>query len=524
MKSPKQNTPAHWQTTAARRTPADRLQSPAASLPSTWRRSPAQATAALLGALLTATAAATLVAAVSAPASASASAQRPAPGSAAAAYLAVDAPVVALRGVTVLDGTGGPPLRGQTVLVDGGRIAAVGADGTVETPEGAETLELDGHTVIPGLVGLHNHLYYTAAGGRAAQLTYSAPRLYLGSGVTTVRTTGSRQPFAELNLKAEIENGRVPGPRIHVTAPYITAGGGVSTMTMLESPEQARRFVRYWAEEGATWLKAYTNIRAAELGAAIDEAHKQGIKVTGHLCSVSFTEAVTLGIDNIEHGLPTNSDYVPGRARDECPAGLTRTALQADVAGPEVAATFKAMIDADVPMTSTLAVYELFFKGRPVRDQRSLDAMAPEVREDYLASKAQIDETGWPEEELFNAMAYEKAFHDAGGLLAAGVDPTGNGGALPGYGDQRNYELLIEAGFSPSDAVQVMSANGARVLGVSNRLGTVEAGKVADLVVLRGDLTEAKEIIREVVFVFKDGVGYDSPKMLRDVQGLVGIR
>ncbi len=453
-----------------------------------------------------------------------ASAQRPVAGSAAAAYVAVDAPVVALHGVAVLDGTGGPALRDQTVLIEGARIAAVGSSGAVDVPNGAEMLDLQGHTVVPGMVGLHNHLYYTAAGGRAAQLTFSAPRLYLGSGVTTVRTTGSRQPFAELNLRAEIDAGRVPGPRIHITAPYITAGGGVSTMTMLESPEQARRFVRYWAAEGATWLKAYTNIRSEELGAAIDEAHKQGIKVTGHLCSISFTEAVALGIDNIEHGLPTNSDYVAGRGKDECPPGLTRAALQTNVDGPEAAATFKAMIDAGVPMTSTLAVYELFFKGRPVRDQRSLDAMAPEVRDDYLKSKAQIDDAGWPEEELLNAMAYEKAFHDAGGLLAAGVDPTGNGGALPGYGDQRNYELLIEAGFSAPDAVRVVSANGARVLGVHDALGAVEAGKVADLVVLRGDLAEDAAVIRNVVFVFKDGVGYDSEKMLRDVQGQVGIR
>ena len=452
-----------------------------------------------------------------------ASAQRPVPGSQAASYVAVDAETMALRGVTVLDGTGGPALRNQTVVITGNRIAAVGYAEQVDVPEGAEVLELSGHTLVPGMVGLHNHLYYTAAGGRAAQLTYSAPRLYLGSGVTTVRTTGSRQPFAEINLREEIEKGNVPGPRIHITAPYITAGGGVSTMTMLESPEQARRFVRYWAAEGATWLKAYTNIRSDELGAAIDEAHQQGIKVTGHLCSISFTEAVALGIDNIEHGLPTNSDYSPDRAKDECPSGLLASATQVDIASPEVAETFGAMIEAGVPMTSTLAVYELFFQGRPVQDQRTLDAMAPAVREDYLASKAQIDETGYPVEWLKNAMAYEKAFHDAGGILTAGVDPTGNGGALPGYGDQRNYELLIEAGFSPADAVKVLSANGARVLDVFDDLGTVEVGKIADLVVMSGDLTAAPSVVRNVVLVFKDGVGYDSPKMLEDVRGRVGI-
>ncbi|NNF25747.1 MAG: amidohydrolase family protein [Gemmatimonadetes bacterium] len=450
-------------------------------------------------------------------------AQRPVEGSPAASYVVVDAEAVALTGVTVVDGTAGPALRNQTVVIQGNRIAAVGPDGSVTIPEGAEVHELAGHTVTPGMMGLHDHLYYTAAGGRAAQLTYSAPRLYLGSGVTSVRTTGSQQPYAELNLKSAIEEGTLPGPRIHITAPYITGGSGASTMTFLNNPEQARRFVRYWAAEGATWLKAYTNIRSEELGAAIDEAHKLGIKVTGHLCSISFTEAVDLGIDNIEHGLPTNSDYTAGRAKDECPQDLMTSAGDVDINSPEVAQTFQKMIDAEVPMTSTLAVYELFFQGRPVRDQRSLDAMAPDVREDYLRSKAQIDEVGLPVELLHKAMAYEKAFYDAGGILAAGVDPTGNGGALPGYGDQRNYELLIEAGFQPEEAVQVLSANGARVLDVFDDLGTIESGKIADLVVLQGDLTADPSVIRNVTIVFKDGVGYDSPKMLDDVRGRVGI-
>ncbi len=452
-----------------------------------------------------------------------ASAQRPVPGSAAASYVAVDAEIVALTGVTLIDGTGGPVQRGRTIVVEGNRITAVGPDGRVSIPGGASVMDLNGHTVIPGLVGLHNHLYYTAAGGRAAQLTFSAPRLYLGSGVTTVRTTGSRQPYAEINLREEIEAGRAPGPRIHITAPYITGGSGLTGMTLLNSPEQARRFVRYWAAEGATWLKAYTQIRSEDLAAAIDEAHKQGIKVTGHICSVSFTEAVALGIDNIEHGLPTNSDYYPGRGKDECPQDIMAQALTVDVNSPEVAHTFTTMIDAGVPMTSTLAVYELFFQGRPVRDQRTLDAMTPAVRTDYLANKARIDEVGRDPAGLLNAIAYEKAFYDAGGVLAAGVDPTGNGGALPGYGDQRNYELLSEGGFAPVDAIRVLTANGAQVLGEDD-LGTVERGKIADLVILSGDLTADPSVIRNVTVVFKDGVGYDSPRMLEAVRGLVGIR
>ena len=155
-----------------------------------------------------------------------------------------------------------------------------------------------------------------------------------------------------------------------------------------------------------------------------------------------------------------------------------------------------------------------------------LETMAPEVKQAYLQVRAQIDTSSkWPltTEMLKNAMAFEKAFVDAGGTLAAGVDPTGFGGALPGFGDQRNYELLIEGGFTPAQVVQIMTANGAKILGVSDQLGSIEKGKAADLVILDGDLAADPATIRKVTTVFKDGVGYDSPKLIASAKGRVGI-
>ena len=316
------------------------------------------------------------------------------------------------------------------------------------------------------------------------------------------------------------------GPRIHITAPYITGGEGNTGMTLLKSPEQARRFVAYWSEEGATWLKAYTNIRRAEMAAVIDEAHRRGVQVTGHICSISFTEAVELGIDNIEHGLLTNTDYHPGKQPDECPQGNDAVIESLDVRGPEVEATFRKMVDAGVGMTSTLPVYELFVPGRPTRDTRSLEAMAPEVREAYLADRDRIDNAPNPFvslEAFTKAMAYELRFVELGGVLANGVDPTGNGGALPGYGDQRGVELLMEAEFSFPQAIQIASLNGAKILGVDDELGSIEPGKIADMVLLRGELSGDPSIIRNTVLVFKDGVGYDSRTLLDEVKGRVGI-
>lgn len=443
-------------------------------------------------------------------------------------YVSVSDSVVALTNVTVIDGTGSAPRAGQTIVIRGGRIAQVGASTSVRPPAGARLMDLAGHTVIPGLVGMHDHLFYTAAGGRAAQMSYTGPRLYLASGVTTIRTTGGRSPYAEINTRDAINGGRVPGPRVHLTAPYITGGpeGTAGSMAQVNTPEAARRFVAYWAQEGATWIKAYTDIRAEDLKAAIDEAHKRGIKVTGHLCSVSFREAVALGIDNLEHGSLTNTDFDPQKRPDHCPPNsMVRTGM-ASATSDTAKTVIREMVAKGVGMTSTLAVYEPFFPRREVSDARTLEAMSPEVREAYMRMRTHIDTAStWPytSEMLRNAMAFEKAFVEAGGLLAAGVDPTGFGGALPGYGDQRNYELLTEAGFSPAQTVQIMSANGAKILGVFETLGSIEAGKIADLVVLRGDLSSNPSAIRNVVTVFKDGVGYDSAKLIAAVKGRVGI-
>lgn len=443
-------------------------------------------------------------------------------------FVSVSEPVVALTGVTLIDGTGAPARRNQTVVIRDGRIAAVGPDGSTQVPAGARTMALAGHTVIPGIVGMHNHMFYTAPGGRRVASTLTSTRLYLASGVTTIRTTGSAAPYQDINVKAQVERGEAVGPRIHITAPYVTGDGG-GYMAEVHSPEQARRFVAYWGDEGATWIKAYTTIKSADLKAAIEEAHRRGMKVTGHICSVSFQEAVALGIDNLEHGLFTASDFQPGRTPDVCSGSLMAVSTRPENANPQAApwtATIRAMVDNNVPMTSTLAIYELAFPGRGPDDPRMFEAMAPEVKEAYLAQRKAIDEATNPSLNtamLRNAMAFEKAFHDAGGLLAAGVDPTGIGGALPGFGDARNFELLTEAGFTAPQVVQIMTLNGARILGLERELGSVEVGKIADLLVVRGDLTAEAAAIKAPQVVFKDGVGYDPAPLIASVKGRVGI-
>jgi imidazolonepropionase-like amidohydrolase len=441
--------------------------------------------------------------------------------------VAVQEPVVALTNVRVIDGTGAAARENQTVIIENGRIRSVGPAGSTPVPAGARTLDLAGHTVIPGLVGMHNHTFYTTS-RRSIQANFSMPRLYLASGVTTTRTTGSMSPYSELNLKKRIDAGEVPGPRMHVTGPYISGDGAGSGMYEVGTPEDARRVVAYWAKEGATWFKFYTLITRDEAKAAIEEAHKHGLKVTGHLCSIGFREAVALGMDAVEHSLFANSEYDPNKKPDQCPSTMEASLANLDIKSPAVRATIDDMVKNNVAMTSTLAIYELYVPGRPKDlDPRMLEAMSAEAREEYLAHRKRLAEypnAGTPESVFKKAMEFDRMFVAAGGLLAAGSDPTGSGGALPGFGDQRNHELLVEAGFSPTESLKIMTLNGAKVLGVDKDLGSVEAGKIADLVVVRGNPAATPADIRNVTIVFKDGVGYDSAKLLAAVKGVVGVR
>jgi imidazolonepropionase-like amidohydrolase len=457
-------------------------------------------------------------------------AQTPAPLSPAVrAFVVVDAPLFALTHVRVIDGTGAPAREDQTIVVSGGKIQALGDAATTPVPSGAKVMEMRDCTVIPGLVGMHDHIFYPAGGAHYNTLEFSAPKLYLACGVTTIRTTGSLEPYAELNLKKAIDQGRVPGPKIHVTSPYLE-GPGAFTLQIneLSGPDDAVRFVQYWAAEGVDDFKAYTNIRRAELEAAIKEVHKLGKKITGHLCSIGFREASALGIDDLEHGLLVDTEFFPGKKPDQCPpARDARQALAAlDINSAPVQEMIRDLIAHKVAVTSTLPVFETSVPGRPPLQQRVLDAMAPDMRIAYLTQRARVGEgKDSPLPALFKKeMEFERAFVKAGGLLLAGPDPTGYGGVLPGFGDQREVELLVEAGFTPVEAIKIATYNGAQYLGRLEQIGSLAAGKQADMVLIKGNPAQNIADIEKAETVFKDGIGYDPAKLIEAVRGCVGIR
>ena len=443
-------------------------------------------------------------------------------------FVQIDERVVALTHVRLIDGTGRPAQADQTVIIRDGVIGAVGSAGSVAVPEGAVVLDLTGKSVIPGLVMLHEHFFYPAGQSAYNQQEFSFPRLYLAGGATTVRTGGSRDPYGDLNLKRAIDAGRVPGPTIYVTGPYLNGPGlPILFVNALEGPADARRMVAYWSDEGVSSFKAYMHISREELGAAIDEAHARGHKVTGHLCSVTYREAADLGIDNLEHGLFASTDFVAAKEPDVCPSGAERgnALFQLDLHGPAAQDLISHLVDRGVALTSTLPVFEISTAGRPRAPDGALNAMSPDARDRYLRTWSRIQEQDSTRAVLLRkGMEFERLFAEAGGLLVAGIDPTGYGGVVPGYANHREVELLVEAGFTPEEAIMVSTYNGAVYLGIDDRVGTVAVGKVADLVVIDGDPSARIEDIRRMEIVFKGGIGYDSKRLFDSVRGTVGVR
>lgn len=449
-------------------------------------------------------------------------------------FIRYNEPVIALTNVRVIDGTGAAPVENQTVVISGGKITAVGS--TVSIPAGAKTIDLAGYTVMPGLVGMHDHLFFPMGGNPPIYSTMgiSFPRLYLAMGVTTIRTTGSVAPYTDLEIKRSIEKGTMIGPKMDVTAPYFEGEGAFTpVMHQLSGPDDARHMVSFWADQGATSFKAYMNITRDELRAVVEEAHKRGLKVTGHLCSVGYKEAAEIGIDNLEHGLFPNSEYVPDKKPDVCPgAAVNRAMIDLDVNGPAVQDTIRVLVAKNVAITSTLPVFEAgapiaqdgIGAARAILNQRMLNTMSNDARIRFLSARSRIPANSPTAALVRKSMDFERAFVKAGGLLIAGLDPTGNGGVVAGFGDHREVELLVLAGFTPVEAIKIASYNGAKYLGRESQIGSIAIGKSADLMIVKGNPATNITDIENVEIVFKDGVGYDSEKLIQSVQGVVGVR
>lgn len=451
------------------------------------------------------------------------------PGAAVRPYVVVSAPAVALTHVRVVDGTGAAATEDQTIVISNGTIVSIGPSAGAPIPAGADVHDLTGRTVLPGLVMVHEHYFYPAGNGMYTEQGWSFPKLYLAGGVTTLRTAGSIEPYADLNLARGVAAGEIAGPAMDVTGPYLEGPGlPLPQIHALADSAEARGLVEYWANQGATSFKAYMHVSRAELRAAIVAAHARRLKVTGHLCSVTFREATDLGIDDLEHGFLVATDFVTGKAPDACPSrdSVVASLLALNPDGPAAQDLIRYLVAKHVALTSTLPVFETFTPGRPPASPGALDAMLPEARDQYLRQRVRIaasTDTTWVA--LFRKeMRLERQFAQAGGLLLVGTDPTGYGGVVAGYANHRALELLVEAGFTPLEAIRIGTLNGATYLGRADRIGSIAPGKAADLVVVRGNPAMSIADVEHVELVFKGGTGYDPAKLIAAAQGSVGWR
>jgi imidazolonepropionase-like amidohydrolase len=447
-------------------------------------------------------------------------------------YIIVDTPVVVLTDVKIVDGTGAPSKEHQTIVINNGIIEKVGNNNSFNLPLNAQVINCTGKTIIPGLVMMHEHMFYTVAIPghffNVAEMPYTFPRLYLACGATTIRTTGSIEPQTDVNIKTMINEGKYIGPDMDATAPYIErAGFDIPSMNLIKDSKEAGTSVGFWADKGCTSYKMYMHATRDDMKAVVTEAHKRNLKVTGHICAVTYREAADIGIDDLEHGFFPSSDFDKDKKPDSCDYAAADSSLRAlPVNSPEMKSLIDLLVKKHVALTSTLPVFEPA-TGREIILGGGSDALLPELL-DIVTKRYQryVDDPKYDSSDLAifkKEMVWEKQFYNAGGLLLAGTDPTGSGRTLAGYGTRRQVELLIEAGFTVPQAIKICTLNGAVYLGRDKKIGTVEAGKDADLVLIDGDLEKDISNIRNTEIVFKKGIGFDSKKIYESVKGKVGM-
>jgi imidazolonepropionase-like amidohydrolase len=420
--------------------------------------------------------------------------------------------VLVLEDVTVIDGTGALPQPHRDVVVEGGRIRAITPHGAQPRLDGARRLPLSGRFVIPGLVDLHAHVTFlrdpASLTGYDRKTSEEILKILLAWGVTTVRNP--QAPAKEgVALREDVRAGLVPGPRL------FTAGDSLNWRDATNAKVTAE--VRRQARAGVDFVKLYSSMPEPLVAAAIAEAHRDGVKVIGHLQKTTWSDALRLGIDALTHGASWSPEMLPPARRAQYAermktVGPLRARLDwlewIDLRGPEVANVIADLARTRVPVDPTLVAYDTKF--RPARYRTSADLAytpAPVLHTwrdggatgDWTADELARAASLWPK-----ALGLVKGYHDGGVLLAAGSDLP-NAWVVPGLGLHRELELLGDAGLTPLEVLRAATHNGAAALGVLNDTGTLEAGKAADIVVLSADPTKALANTRRIEMVLQDG-------------------
>lgn len=434
-------------------------------------------------------------------------------------FIVADQPVLLIRNARLWDGTGSAAKPGQDMLVRDGKIAAIGPKLPVH--RGANVIEANGRTLMPGLVMMHEHLVREAPGDRLAFYSHPyIPQIMLAYGTTTARTAGGFAMEGDLRTKVRIAAGKLPGPDLDLSI-YVDGPDPVHNMLgAVPDAAAASREVRYWHDRGATSVKLWFDSTPEIVRSATEEGHRLGMTVAAHLCAAFAKTGAEAGIDTLEHSLLAAYDIVPGATEGTCPAIPRQTAMikrmaTLDPQGPEVGAILTILLKHGVAIDPTLAARD---------DHLCSPKWMPGQRELALLSKFEAGEgiacfPGIDDEIDKKSAAFQAAtavrYHRMGGMLVTGTDQ----GVVPGAMGPRELELLVAAGLTPAEVLQAATRNGAIKLKRDKDIGTLEVGKRADFLLVDGKPDEQISDIRKLTHVARDGIVYDPAKLYEDAKG-----
>lgn len=414
---------------------------------------------------------------------------------------------VALVGVNVVDGTGGEPRMNQTIVVYRGHIETIGPSSEVAIPKTAETVDLSGRWVIPGLIDAHTHV---------ARWALSR---YLAYGVTTVRDLHGQEDSI-LALRDEVNLGAVPGPRLYVAGAMIDGDPPTYPDAMVATnPNDARRLVDNKAVARVDVVKTYTRITPDLMRAIVDEAHTLDLQVASHLGLTDAVTAADIGVRSIEHlsGVPeaASASAAPFYAAHRTSFFSGWTYFERSWAGLDSAALARVadhLVQKKVFLVPTLVLHDLYSRldDQSIYEDPDLSAM-PDAERQAWNVPGMIQRAGWTTSEFAafrrsrpNQDLFVREFHTAGGVLVTGTDSP-NQMLVPGASEVGELELLVNAGLSPQDAILAATANAAALLGADS-LGQLATGRPADLVVLRQNPLDNISNVRLIDRVMVRGV------------------
>ncbi len=419
----------------------------------------------------------------------------------------VKAQIIALKGMRVIDGIDSVAHHGLTIIIKEQRIMDIGEN--LAIPAGAEIIDLSGKTLLPGFIDMHAHFW---AYDQPQHEVYG--KLMIAGGVTTVFSAGDIFPETLQQFRSSIEQGFRVGPTIYTVGPYYNGGEANNRFPAVNTVSEAMDLYDTWKGriEG---IKFYVQVSEDVFNAVVTRAKQDGLIITGHLMSIKTDHALDMGISGLEHGLWTIQELID---KTENPSQFTKIA-SINMEDPLLDKIINKIVKARVYIDPTITPMEAMVKRQPFVNNWSI-YLTDSSRKKYkspIFRSPEIIETMFEKQRQFVKRVYDK-----GGLIVTGTDPF-YPNTPPGFALHREIIALTEAGLSNMDAIKAATANGSIALRKQAEIGTIEAGKFADLVVIAGEPDINIEEISNVVSVFKKGKIHNTAKLREQSIGRIDI-